>query len=296
MEFLNKRVFTFILGVFLFPSLFGQSLDTLYTTQGKILGKVKRITEFYIEYKKNPREDAPLYSIRKNQVYEIRFSDGTIEKFLTADPLPPSNRGGYRNILRTGIYAPIFGCVVLSYEYRHSDFLAFDFVLGYRNTEMYTFPPDFQNSDYPMTGWGIKVGSKFFSQGIRHQNLFGAKRAITGWYFQPEIAYTYIRVHGVRGSFHNGSFFETIYSDLHGQSTVVTFSGGFQHPIGKRMNFMTQLGMGYGMRWGKFVDPQFEEKTSRDPDRYLTGIHYIGHYFFESGLAITGALRFGYAF
>ena len=54
------------------------SMDTLITKKNeKLTGKITKVTETDFEYKKSAESDAPLYSVSRDKIKEIRWANGT---------------------------------------------------------------------------------------------------------------------------------------------------------------------------------------------------------------------------
>lgn len=94
-----QRFFTLILLIFVFTNLSAQDIMTLQNGD-EIKAKVIEIGTSEIKYKKFDNQNGPLYTILKNEVFRIKYSNGTMELIKS---IPGS--GVSSNTQNTGNYA-----------------------------------------------------------------------------------------------------------------------------------------------------------------------------------------------
>ncbi|NBV13770.1 MAG: hypothetical protein EBS07_06850, partial [Sphingobacteriia bacterium] len=63
-------------------TIFAQSDTIIYKNKEKLLGKVIEISETDIRYKKETNPTGPIYSVDRNKISEIRFSNGQVEQIV----------------------------------------------------------------------------------------------------------------------------------------------------------------------------------------------------------------------
>lgn len=284
-----------LLMILIFPALF-YAQDTLYTSQGKIIGKVVKISDSEIEYRKSPSPDGPLYVIRKERVQEIRYADGTRDVFSApfASQDSTARPTGRRNTIFFGVYGILYENITVGYERRIDQLLSLEFTAGLMNSTMLERKPNL-NSTYTHMGGNYRLGLKQFFRSNRYETQGNRAVAASGFYLFGELSLAHVLLKGVESRIYKNNTWVDYETDVRCFSSSVHFGMGYKLVFEERISLSTHGGLGYGVGWGSFSNPTYEENTGKDPSRYYQSLNY-GSHLFTNVMSLTGVFRLGWSF
>ncbi|MCC7302658.1 MAG: hypothetical protein IT233_08450 [Bacteroidia bacterium] len=300
---INRFAFPFVLFLVLSGILYSQ--DTLFTAQGKVIGKVTRVTEKDIEYRKSSDAGGAVYVVPKHKVYSIHYSDGTTDNFRQPEsPVAPDTALKHRkNVIKFNCFGLLHEYINFSYERKVVPGFNLVFSAGIINTTMFNFSSArYEEFYYTNTinngyvrylpvrmGFNARVGGKFgLINSTKNSDNFGAYPGIGGLFLMPELQYGRLKVHDIISEVDTSSTYphELISSDLINSCFSLNICMGYQFVFVQRFVVGGSAGMGLGGIVSRYSNPEFEELTGFRNDSY-TEMFYGSQVFVNSSATMT---------
>ncbi|MCF8378244.1 MAG: hypothetical protein K9H49_01625 [Bacteroidales bacterium] len=227
----------FILLIFIGNSLLGQ--DVIYKRNSEtIVCKVKEIGVDQIKYTLPTYGNDLLFSIDKENVKKIVFSDGKEMNFEKELTNPENYADNYRNAIKVDFISPLTGNTTFSFERSIKPGHSWEASLGFIGLGT-------NERDRDAAGFFTKIGYKFikspdfYLRGMRYAHI------LKGGYVKPELIIGYYSANFDRYDYSNYNY--TYYNE---RRDVLT--GGILINLGKQWiysnSFLVDIygGVGYG--------------------------------------------------
>ncbi len=280
-------------------------MDTLITLKNeKIVGKITKVTETEFEYKKSLEPDAPIYTISREKIKEIRWGNGSKE-LVMPDEMSVNKE---HEILdkRSDIQFHFFSIVTekLSFTYEHviKVGINLEVTAGLINNTMIKQPITGSSNDLltqgAMLGAGVKflLGQDFYLNGMKYAH------PLKGRYIKPEILYAGFIEHGVVSGYSvaNGSNYgQQVVTDLKVNSVAIMLNYGRQFVLGNILTFGYSVGVGYSLNSAAYSNPG-PSVTQGNYISYNNGNNEVPTYLYthdhDGPLAFNCNLTLGYIF
>lgn len=304
----NPIHFPLIFSVMLLLTVFrGGAQDTLELRSGKLACKVIRISETELEYKKWTHLDGPVHVVSTNQVYSIRYQNGTMEHYkngkvsTVATGSETSQQG--RHAIKFDLFSPAFHKITLGYEFALNQNIGFELHSSFassrilpRYTNNYIIQPHTQ-------GLALRLGTKFWfdhNPGMNNQQLNGH---IGGFFMRLDLMYAQQALTNVvYGNYYNWIY---PYPYIRRLCSVNNIQMGMSMAIGCQtligQHILLQFNCGFGYLYSKAI-----VKEGPEADYNVSYANYWDGYSFnpygpainiENGaFCITGNCAIGYLF
>ncbi len=279
------------------------TMDTLITKKNTtIIGKITKITETEIEYKKTLAPDAPVYVVSKDKIKEIRWANGTRER-VTLDELAVHKEQEIiekRSAIKFQFFSLMNDQLTLAYEHTLKVGINLELSAGLINNSMIEYTLNQKNN--LIQGGLFKGGVKFLLG--QDFNISGMKYAhpLKGRFLKPELAFSSFTVRSLKlykyanSSYPYGSY-TLVTSDQKVTSASVIINYGRQFILGNVLTFSYSVGAGYSFADAKYSNPDFYTNNSVYQEGQDIPTNLYTH--FRGGnvpLAFTGTITLGYIF
>ncbi|MEI6487574.1 MAG: hypothetical protein WCP52_01355 [Bacteroidota bacterium] len=288
-------------------------LDTLVSIKNTfILGKITKISETEVEYKKVNEIDAPVYVLGKNKLKEIRWANGTVEK-IVLDEFDVNKEEAIidkRSALKFNFFSLVNDQITFTYE--HSIKVGFNanIAVGLINNSMLKYSV---NSSANLTqGYLVRAGLKYLLGTDYYVKGMKYTHPLKGRFIMPELAYSRFTVRGIRSTYYtqtisNGPYYNYtytynyIYSDRIINALSITINYGRQFILGNVITCGYSIGVGYSFYNSKYTNPDILKSSSgyyyNSEDLKKAPSDLYTH-FRDSNIpvAITGSITLGYIF
>jgi hypothetical protein len=302
------RLFSLIILLFFSAHLFSQTgpevktsgLDTMITKKNeKILGKITKVTETDLEYKKAQEADAPIYVISKDKLREIRWANGTRE-MVVADEMDANVEKeilNQRSAIKLHIFSPAASQLTVSYERCLKVGTNIEISLGLINNSLIN-----NNSPNLIQGGlfsgGVKflLGQDYYVKGLKYAH------PLKGRYLKPEIDFSSFIIRGIRANYYNPNVYtynSYIETNQQVNSFALMINYGRQFILGNILTFGYSVGLGYAASDAKYSNPYFQNNYgsySNNPMNVPSDLY--SHYLLSTNIpiAIKGTITMGYIF
>ena len=309
---MKKLFILFILSVFMTGALksFSQdstkvqplAMDTIVTKKNvKIPGKITKITETEIEYKKTAASDAPVYVVSKDKIREIRWANGTRET-ISADELSVNKEQEIiekRSALKFHFFSLMNDQITFSYEHTLKVGTNLELSVGLINNSMIEKTV---NQKTHLTQGGIfKAGVKFLLGQDYYVSGMKYTHPLKGRFLKPEIAFSSFTTRGLQRYKYTNSTYPygsstLITSDQKVTSAAVIINYGRQYILGNIITFSYSVGAGYSFADVKYNNPNFAAASGYQ-DAYNVPTNMYTHLRGRNlPLAFTASVTLGYIF
>jgi hypothetical protein len=280
-------------------------MDTLITKKNeKIIGKITRVSETEIDYKKVYEPDAPVYVISKDKLREIRWGNGTKE-LIRAEEMAVNQEAEIldkRSAIKFHFFSPLGNQLTFSYEHSLKVGTNVEISAGIINNSIMN-----SNSPFLIQGGLVTAGVKFLLGQDFYVNGMKYVHPLKGRFIKPEIDFSSFIVRGVQvynynaGYNYNGP--ATVVTDQKINSGAIMLNYGRQFILGNVITLSYSIGMGYAFTSSKYTDPSITVSPSNSSlfttgsSNYFAGDMY-SHYTLglSSQFAVKGNLTIGYIF
>ena len=286
-------------------------MDTMVTVKGGfIIGKIVKVTETEIEFKKEIDADAPIYVVDKSKLKEIRWGNGKVEK-VEQDEMDVNKEFSIidlRSAIKFNFFSLVNDQVTFTYEHTLKVGYNAEVSVGIINNSMlkYSFNSGSNLTQGVLAKAGVKylLGTDYYIKGLKYTH------PLKGRYLKPEISYSSFVIRGVQGylqssvpnsSYYNGYYYYStpVYSDRKINACAITLNYGRQFILGNMFTIGYSVGLGYSFVSSKYTNPVFNSSqvVGGYSDLKNTPTDLYTH-LSASGLpvAFTGTFTFGYIF
>jgi hypothetical protein len=278
--------------------------DTIVTKKNTfIIGKITKIGESEIEYKKVNSPDAPVYVISRDKLKEIRFSNGMKEK-IVADEMDLNKEIEIidrRSAVKFQFFSPLNGQLTFVYEHSLKVGTNLELTAGLINNSM--IENSIASGNLTQGGLfkaGVKflLGQDYYVKGMKYAH------PLKGRFLKPELAFSSYTIRSltrpIPGNY-NYYYPPLMYTDRQVTSVAVLLNYGRQFILGNVMTFGYSIGVGYSFVSSKYSNPDFIQP-------YQNGGGYYGYQdreptnlysHFRAGsspFAYNGTITLGYIF
>jgi hypothetical protein len=279
----------FFLSILLVFSIAVNAQDLIRTKTDSILSKVVEIGIDEIKYYQFNNLNGPVYVIRKSDVLEIIYENGS-RYFIAPDPYDVNKEVAIRHksrAIKFEFFSPLTRKLVFGYETMLKVGTNLEFKIGIIG------PGTGENSDN-VKGFLFKGGVKFLTSPSYVQNGVKYSHQLKGFYIKPELVFnTYTKTKTFYSS--QSYWFSStpsITKEVRYVNAGVQIIFGKQHILGNVMTLDWYFGGGYG----------FQSKSNEPDDLYkgYDGEDYYAysHLFLGSGspLILSTGLTIGFPF
>lgn len=242
-------------------------MDTMITTKNTIIvGKITKVSDTEIEYKKVYEPDAAIFVINKEKLKEIKWSNGTIDE-ITMDEMEVNKESEVidkRSAIKFDFFSPINDQIKFSYEHSIKVGANIEVAASLINNSM--LKSSINSQKYLIQGGTLGVGVKF----LLGQNYYikGLKyiHPLSGRFVKPEIAYSGYTVRGVNTYImipQNGGYYNyvKVKSDKKINSIAFIINYGRQFILGNLVTIGYSIGVGYSYINTKYSNPDVNPST-----------------------------------
>lgn len=296
-----KHKIFFLLAMFVLVSATLMAQDKIYlrNTKGFINAKITEVGLDEIKYKETNNLDGPQFTLEKDDIEKIVYSNGRTETFEQTMSAKVSLKEMHKNNIKFAILSPVSTHFHLSYEKGikqgqswevHATFIG----LGMK-VPSYTYYDQITGSQtyYYKKQAGLMVGAgykfsftpDYVARGIRSRHI------LQGSFFRPS-AY----VGGFRYNTYSQDFSGKLITKKKSIMTgAIMAELGKQWTLSNRASFEYYFGFGYGFDNRKFNSTDFTQFDDYVSFYYLysrLGITNLSNSF----LAVSSGVKFGYLF
>jgi len=251
----------------------------------QIEAKVLEIGLDAIRYLPYDAPDAPVINIAIEEVWKIKFANGT-EWINTPDPYEVSSAVEVRDHTRAVKYeflSPLFGKISVGYEQMIKVGMNMEFKLGIIGPSMgNAFTEGNPGGVFVKGGVKFLFGSEYSSRGLKYTHGLGGK------YFKPEIIFSTFAKNYQFWSY-NPNYISS-WERVQTTSYAINLVFGKQSIVGNAMTIDWYFGAGYGgQSFGHTSQPTTQLETYNGYDPYCFSHTYGGPDFpfvFSAGIAI----------
>jgi hypothetical protein len=283
------------------------AMDTMVTKKNTfIIGKITKIGETEIEYKKVNSPDAPVYVVSKDKLKEIRFANGTKEK-IVADEMDINKELEIidrRSAIKFHFFSPVNDQLTFTYEHSLKVGTNLELTAGLINNSMVekslSSGSNLTQGGLFVAGVKFLLGQDYYIKGMKYTH------PLKGRYFKPELAFSSFTIRSLtRANYNYNNYSYTpgplIYSDRQITSVAAVLNYGRQFILGNVMTFGYSVGVGYSFVSSKYSNPNFVNPNASGgyyygyDDRTPTNL-YTHLRTGETPIAFTGTITLGYIF
>lgn len=273
-------------------------MDTMITTKNtNLIGKITKVSETEIEYKKIYEPDAPVYTVNKDKIKEIRWGNGTVERVV------PDEMGvnkeleiiDKRSTIKFNFFSPVNDQIKFSYEHSVKVGTNIEIAAGLINNSM--LKSSFNYGKQLTQGGTLSVGVKFLLGQDYYIKGMKYTHPLKGWFIKPEIAYSGYTVRGIQ--IYNWTPYNSslLYTDRKINSIALLINYGRQFILGNVLTLSYSVGLGYSYVDSKFSNPAVVASNYYNSDYNNPPTNLYTH--LRAGsvpIAFNGALTIGYIF
>lgn len=294
-------LFFFLPGKMIFSQIIA---DTIITKQNKlIIGKVTKITDTDIEYKKDIEPDAIIYSIVKTKVREIRLGNGKVE-FIMPDEMEMNHEAEIidkRQVIKFNFFSPLYSHIAVTYEKSIKMGVNLEASLGHINNSMFDFGVN--NNANLTQGITVSFGPKYILGNSYYIKGMKYSHPLKGAFVKPEIILTYFNVNNI--TYRNYNYYvypyQTSYyhSDLRVSNVSFLINFGNQYILGNALTFGFKFGAGYAITSTRFTNSDFRNAVPHYDDyanNYTTFLYNQVKFNGNFTLVLTSSITLGYIF
>ena len=281
--------------------------DTIVTKKNaKIIGKITKVTETDIEYKKGDEQDAPVYVIGREKVRELRFANGNIENiaFDEMDINKEIQIIDKRSDVKLHFFSPMYHYLAFGYERCIKVGTNIEGSIGYIDNSAFNLNTStrtnysYYNRTPLIRGGMIRVGPKFLLGEDYYMKGMKYAHPMKGRYFKPEIILTAFSVIGLQRNVYSYPYYNysTVTSDLKVTAVTVMLNYGRQLILGNIMTFGYSIGCGYAFVNDTYTNPSFNSGNYYSEDNAYTENLFTHLRVGNTPLAVNGTITLGYIF
>jgi len=226
----------FLALIFIISSAHAQDL-IIKKNKEEIKAKVLEIGLEEIKYKLPGNEDGPAISIAKEEVWKIKFENGT-EWLNAPDPYsasPATEVRDHARAVKFEFFSPLFGKLAFGYEQMVKVGINMEFKLGIIGPSISK-----EITSYHPRGVFVKLGPKFLLGSEYVTRNLKYAHPLAGKYFKPEIIFS---TFGRDGDLQPGGLTTDRYSAT---SFAINLVYGKQSIVGNLVTVDWYFGVGYG--------------------------------------------------
>lgn len=271
--------------------------DTLVTSSEKITCKVYKISEQEVEYKKWNNLEGPTYTMAKNKVLYIRFSNGVIEQVNSIRKQEEELQTG-RHAVKFDFFSPAAHKITLGYEFALNRDVHFELYSSYisnkifpKNTSSYYEPQNLQ-------GAGFRLSTKFRLADLNTN----VPHSFNTWFVRLDLLYSRMSLSNVEyATYYYDPYYGYNYTvghmDVDQYGMCINF--GLQFLVGQRVIVQMNGGMGYLMNSGTFhssykADPNKHYHRYSENDYSVFRPYGNAMNIDNNPLCVTGNFTLGY--
>ncbi len=264
-------------------------LDTMVTNKNeKIAGKITRITESEIEYRKGFEADAPIYVVSRERIRQIIWANGKKE-LLLADEMDVNKEREIldkRSVIKFHFFSPLADQITFSYEHCLKVGTNIEVTAGLINNSI--MPNN--NNSVLIQGGLVSGGVKFFLGEDYYINGMKYAHPLKGKYFKPEVDFCSFTMRGVENV----------------TSLALMINYGRQFVLGNVLTFGYSVGLGYAFSDSNYSNPNLNYNyyngnygnysNPSNPKNIPNDLY--SHYLFSPAtpIAVKGTVTIGYIF
>lgn len=274
------------------------SMDTLITKKNTpIIGKITKVAETEIEYKKTAATDAPVYVVSKDKIKEIRWANGTRER-IAADEMSVNKEQEIidkRSAIKFHFFSLMNDQLTFSYEHSLKVGTNLELTAGLINNSM--IENSLSQKTYLTQGGLLKAGVKFLLGQDYYVSGMRYTHPLKGRFIKPEIAFSSFNIRNVirytstypyPGYPYNPTL---LTSDQQVTAAAFIINYGRQYILGNIITFSYSVGAGYSFVSSKFSNPAFPNDEYSSPTNLYSHLGNRG-----LPIAFTGNISLGYIF
>ncbi|MFI5149703.1 MAG: hypothetical protein ACHQRM_08210 [Bacteroidia bacterium] len=282
--------------------------DTLITNKNeKLIGKITKVTETDFEYRRGSETDGPVYTVSRDKIREVRWSNGTKELIMPdeMDVNVEAKILDKRSAIKFHFFSIVSDKISFSYEHSLKVGVNLEATAGLINNSMVSNSL-FSNQTSPLIQGGLAcagvkflLGQDYYIKGMKYAH------PLKGRFIKPEILYAGYTVHGVSAYYYNynyyssGSTSQYKYSDEKVNSLAFMINYGRQVVLGNVITMGYTVGLGYSFASKTYTDPNFLTPPSGMGGGSTTNDTQNGYYYthINTGvLAYSATFTIGYLF
>jgi hypothetical protein len=245
-----------------------QSDTLIYKNKEKLLGKVIEINDTDIRFKKESNPTGPIYSVDRNKISEIRFSNGQVEQ-IVQDELSINQEQKIldkRTVIKLEPYGFVDGKLIIGYEKVIKVGCNLDIKASYINTSIGS-----NIFNQPLTkGFFIKPGIKFLLGTDYHYKGLKYTHPLRGQYIRLDGIFTRFTVYNLMPSNANNYNRSTVNEQVLSYGLLLNY--GRQVILGNIISLDYYIGLGFTANYKKY-NLYYYSNNNRHYDMY----RYFSH-------------------
>jgi hypothetical protein len=285
------KILGYLLIIMLSGKLMAQSDTIIYKNKEKLLCKVIEISETDIRFKKETNPMGPIYSVDRNKISEIRFSNGQVEQIVQDEMSANQSQEilDKRRVIKFEPFGLVGGRVVLGYEKVLKVGINLEVKAGYVNSSIgyKGYTNYFTQGAFIKPGIKFLLGTDYYYKGVKYTH------PLRGHYIRFDGLFSFFTIHDIQANIYNPVYGYQVYNGKTDQREIaygMLINYGRQIILGNIVTLDYFVGVGIAGHSTSYTDNSVAVYRNYD----LTNNRYFSHTQIGSlPIAFNGGLALG---